>query len=105
MILSDFEPRGRHGHVGADAPCVKRGGPGHSPGGGRGTAPRRKFWEYRVLETIFYRRLMPPSVDPTTLKNSDFGRAKRRSFVNPLGGSSQAITYAEHMLNFRPQLY
>jgi len=41
-----------------------------------------------ALEAIFYRRLMPTSVGPTTLKNSDFGRAKKTSsasaaVVNP----------------------
>ena len=31
-----------------------------------------------MLEAIFYIRLMPASIDPTTFKSSDFGRVKRR---------------------------
>ena len=46
----------------------------------------------RVLEAIFYIRLMPASIDPTTFKSSDFGRVKRRELrqrsVLALGGSS-----------------
>ena len=46
----------------------------------------------RVLEAIFYIRLMPASIDPTTFKSSDFGRVKRRELrqgsVLALVGSS-----------------
>ena len=45
-----------------------------------------------MLEAIFYIRLMPASIDPTTFKSSDFGRVKRRELrqgsVLALVGSS-----------------
>ena len=47
-----------------------------------------------VLEAIFYRRLMPASVDPTTFKNSDFGRAKRK-LSQPLGGRAETQQFRE----------
>jgi len=37
---------------------------------------------------------MPASVDPTTFKNSDFGRAKKK-LSQPLGGSAETQQFRE----------
>ena len=47
-----------------------------------------------MLEAIFYIRLMPASVDPTTFKNSDFGRAKKK-LSQPLGGRAETQQFRE----------
>ena len=47
-----------------------------------------------MLEAIFYIRLIPASVDPTTFKNSDFGRAKRK-LSQPLGGRAETQQFRE----------
>ena len=58
-----------------------------------------KNGDSRVLEAIFYIRLMPASVDPTTFKNSDFGRAKKN-----LVSRSAAVRKPSSSERFRPQL-
>ena len=55
-----------------------------------------------MLEAIFYIRLMPASVDPTTFKNSDFGRAsKKKNFVS----RSAAVLKPSSSERFRTQLH
>ena len=38
---------------------------------------------------------MPASVDPTTFKNSDFGRAKKKKLSQPLGGRAETQQFRE----------
>ena len=73
--------------------CGTGGGPG--PGGAGGRSPplkaraAGKSGDYRVLEAIFYRRLMPASVGPTTSKTAISAALKKNVISRSLGGGSE----------------
>ena len=69
---------------------------GWGSGGAGGRSPplkgraAGKFGDFRVLEAIFYRRLMPASFGPTTSKTAISAAAeKERHSPRSLGGSSE----------------